>query len=136
MSQLERQIMWESFSDELEKVALAGSAAQRWAIGTGLGGLTGAVVGAQQREGEKKTDALRRGALRGMAVGGLGALAYPALKNYPKSHTNALKHIKENKGAYATLGGVAVGVPAAIAAKKAIEAKVRRDIEAEQLAGG
>lgn len=133
MNQLERQTMWESFSEELEKLALATNAAGRWAIGTGLGGLTGAVVGSEKRPDERKIDAIRRGALRGAAVGGLGALVYPALKNYPKTHKDVLKHVKENKGAYSTIGGIAIGVPAAIAAKKAIEAKVRRDIEAEQM---
>jgi hypothetical protein len=113
-----RQVMWSAFSDELEKVAFAG-AAGRFAVGSGIGAITGGMLGSDKREGETKKDALRRGILRGMAVGGLAGLASPLVSGY--NHAKTMKHISDNSGAYKVLGGLAVGVPAALYLKKHIE---------------
>ena len=129
MNQLERQTMWSAFSDEFEKIATPGGGAQRFAVGSGLGALVGGTVGYKRGEGETATDAMRRGMLRGMAVGGLGAYLGPKIKDYPKGYAHSIKHIGENAGAYKALGGVAAGGVAALAAKKAIENKVRQDIQ-------
>jgi hypothetical protein len=125
MIKAQRQTMWQSFSDELEKVAFA-SSASRFGIGSALGGLTGAIVGSDKREGETKKDALRRGILRGMAVGGAGALVQPSianfdvrkLKRFAKKHPTALK----------VMGGSAIGIPAAYYLKKHIEDDTKKEL--------
>jgi Na+/proline symporter len=118
MIRRDRQIMWESFSDELEKVAF-GAAATRFGVGAGIGAITGGMLGSEKREGETKKDALRRGLLRGMAVGGLAGLASPLVTGY--NHGSVMKHVKDNSGTYKVLGGLAVGIPAALYLKKHIE---------------